>query len=141
MTESLVKTKDNAFDIDHWEPINLGENGAFFFIDRSTGVVYSSDHSLEDLQQYRLRLVKEQGLGLAPLVIPLISAVGAVGGGAFSFLGKKNDAKAAQSNAAAQVQMAQLQAQQKAQQTAMISQISTYGLIAVGALAFIMVLK
>lgn len=142
MTGSPAKTKADApFDIDDWEAINGGANGSYFYVDRRTGIVYASDHALMDLQEYRDRLRKEKGLGLAPLVIPLITAVGTLGGGVLSFFGKKKDAETVNTQAQAQMQVAQLQAQQKQQQTAMIQQLATYGLIAAGGIGILMVLK
>ena len=142
MTESLARTRAEApFDIDDWEAINQGTHGQYFYVDRRSGTVYASDHSLLELREYRERLRKEKGLGLAPLVIPLITAVGTVGGGVFSFLSNKKGAEGAEAQAQAHMQVAQLQAQQKAQQTAMIQQLATYGLIAAGGIAVLMILK
>jgi hypothetical protein len=109
----------------------------YLIVDKRTGILYKSTVPIDKFVRYEL--TSSKNLGAVPLLIPILTAVGTVGGGVFNFLGQMEEAKAAEANAAAQAQI--LAAQQAGRANQQQQQMMLFGGLGLGAIMLIVMLK
>lgn len=112
-----MKTIDKAAleDLKHLQQVRTLENGKYLLLDSRDGKVYESVLTLPQVIDTVLQ-DKAKDLGLAPALIPIISAGASMIGSGLNIWGQSKDAKAQQANLEAQQKLAQYSALQSAQQ-------------------------